>query len=48
MSELIMRVQTNSKGAPNYSTAKEVQTKEIKYFDEDENVWKIGSVIIDE
>lgn len=23
-------------------------TKEIKYFDEDEKVWKIGSVIIDE
>ncbi len=25
-----------------------IKTKQIKYFDEDENVWKIGSVIIDE
>lgn len=25
-----------------------IKTKEVKYFDEDENVWKIGSVIIDE
>ena len=24
-----------------------VQTKEVKYFDEDENVWKIGSVIVE-
>lgn len=25
-----------------------IETKQIKYFDEDEKVWKIGSVIIDE
>ena len=25
-----------------------VKTKQIKYFDEDEKVWKIGSVIVDE
>ena len=25
-----------------------IKTKEIKYFDEDESVWKIGSVIVDE
>lgn len=25
-----------------------VKTKQIKYFDEDENVWKVGSVIVDE
>lgn len=25
-----------------------IKTKEIKYYDESENVWKIGSVIIDE
>ena len=25
-----------------------IQTKEVKYFDEDEKVWKIGSVIADE
>lgn len=24
-----------------------IQTKQIKYFDEDEKVWKIGSVIIE-
>ena len=48
MTELIMSVQTNSKGAPNFATAKEVQTKQVKYFDEDEKVWKIGEVIVDE
>ena len=25
-----------------------IATKQIKYFDEDEKVWKIGSVIVDE
>ena len=25
-----------------------VTTKQIKYFDEDENVWKVGEVIVDE
>lgn len=25
-----------------------IKTKEVKYFDEDEKVWKIGSVIVDE
>ena len=25
-----------------------IETKQIKYFDEDEKVWKIGSVIVDE
>lgn len=24
-----------------------IATKQIKYFDEDEKVWKIGSVIVD-
>ena len=24
-----------------------IQTKQVKYFDEDENVWKIGSVIVE-
>ena len=28
--------------------AKRVTTKEVKYFDEDEKVWKIGRVIVDE
>ena len=28
-------------------TAPTIQTKEVKYFDEDENVWKIGSVIVE-
>ena len=25
-----------------------IKTKEVKYFDEDEKVWRIGSVIVDE
>ena len=25
-----------------------IKTKQIKYYDEDENVWKVGSVIVDE
>ena len=25
-----------------------IKTKEVKYFDEDEKVWTIGSVIVDE
>ena len=25
-----------------------IETKQVKYFDEDEKVWKIGSVIVDE
>lgn len=25
-----------------------IATKQVKYYDEDENVWKIGSVIVDE
>lgn len=25
-----------------------IKTKEIKYYDEDENVWKIGKVIVNE
>ena len=28
--------------------APSIETKQIKYFDEDEKVWKIGSVIVDE
>lgn len=29
-------------------SAPSIQTKQIKYYDEDEKVWKIGSVIVDE
>ena len=25
-----------------------IKTKQIKYYDEDENAWKIGEVIVDE
>ena len=28
-------------------SAPTIKTKQIKYYDEDENVWKIGKVIID-
>ena len=27
---------------------KGIRTKTIKYFDEDEHVWKVGEVIVDE
>ena len=47
MSELIMRVQTNKNGAPNFATAEKVQTKPVKYFDEEDKTWKMGEVIAD-
>lgn len=25
-----------------------IETKQVKYYDEDEKMWKIGSVIVDE
>ena len=30
------------------NSAPTIKTKEVKYFDEDESVWKIGRVIVDE
>ena len=27
---------------------KGIKTKQVKYYDEEENVWKIGEVIVDE
>ena len=30
------------------NNAPTIETKQIKYFDEDEKVWKIGEVIVDE
>ena len=30
------------------NSAPTISTKEIKYYDESENVWKIGRVIVDE
>lgn len=30
------------------ANAPTIETKQVKYFDEDEKVWKIGSVIINE
>ena len=35
-------------GAKYVDLAPTISTKEIKYFDEEEKVWKIGSVIVDE
>lgn len=29
-------------------TAPTIKTKQIKYYDEDEGVWKVGEVIVDE
>jgi CTP synthase (UTP-ammonia lyase) len=31
-----------------FMSAPTIKTKQIKYFDEDESVWKVGSVIVDE
>lgn len=28
--------------------APSIKTKQVKYFDDDEGIWKIGSVIVDE
>lgn len=44
--EKLYRVQMNSKGMPNFATAEELQTKAVRYFDEDEKVWKMGEVIV--
>ena len=30
-----------------FSETPTIQTKKVKYFDEDEKVWRIGSVIVD-
>ncbi len=30
------------------NSAPTIKTKQIKYYDEDEKVWKVGSVIVDE
>ena len=35
-------------GAKYVDLAPTIATKEIKYYDEDEHVWKIGRVIVDE
>ena len=35
-------------GAKYVDNAPTIQTKQIKYYDEDEKVWKIGEVIVDE
>lgn len=29
-------------------SAPTIKTKQVKYYDEEENVWKVGSVIVDE
>ena len=34
-------------GARYVDLAPTINTKEIKYFDDDENVWKTGRVIVD-
>ena len=35
-------------GAKYVDLAPTIKTKQVKYFDEDEKVWKIGEVIVDE
>lgn len=34
--------------ADKLNDAPTIRTKQIKYFDEDEKIWKIGEVIVDE
>ena len=38
----------NRRASDALDSAPTIKTKQIKYFDEDESVWKIGRVIVDE
>lgn len=56
---LLKQIDEDSEGSPGWygdtwqfietiENAPTIKTKLIKYFDEDENVWKVGEVIVDE
>ena len=45
---LIYMTDEDSDGVEEVMQLPIIKTKQIKYFDEDEKVWKIGSVIVDE
>ncbi len=45
---LCYMVDEDSDGVEEVMQLPTIKTKEVKYFDEDEHVWKIGRVIVDE
>lgn len=45
---LCYMVDDDSDGVEEVMQLPTVKTKQIKYYDEDESVWKIGEVIVDE
>lgn len=45
---LIYMTDEDSDGVEEVMQLPTINTKQIKYYDEDENAWKIGSVIVDE
>ena len=45
---LIYMTDEDSDGVEEVMQLPIIKTKQIKYYDEDEQVWKIGEVIVDE
>lgn len=45
---LIYMTDEDSDGVEEVMQLPTISTKQIKYYDEDENVWKTGRVILDE
>jgi len=45
---LCYMVNEDSDGVEEVMQLPTIKTKQIKYFDDEENVWKVGSVIVDE
>lgn len=56
---LLKQIDKDSEGSPGWygdtwqfiktiESAPAIKTKQIKYYDEDENVWKVGEVIVNE
>jgi len=45
---LIYMTDKDSDGVEEVMQLPTIKTKQIKYYDEDEQVWKVGSVIVDE
>ena len=45
---LIYMVDEDSDGVEEVMQLPTIKTKQFKYYDEDEQVWKVGSVIVDE
>ena len=44
---LIYMTDEDSDGVEEVMQLPIIKTKQVKYYDDDENVWKIGSVIVD-